>query len=168
MDKKRRCCFTGHRPDKVGNNEKYIKDKLKEEIQKTISEGVFTFISEMARGVDIWAAEVVIQEKRNNPDVKLICASPYPGFERNRCLAERMKYHEILNNADYVINVSDKYSRFCFQIRNMWMVDRSEKLIAVFNGSAGGTKNTVSYAEKKNIQIVNVLNGNWFSCIYTV
>ena len=159
-DKRKRCCFTGHRPDKIGNDEYKIKEMLKSEIQKSISEGYLTFISGMALGVDVWAAEIVIQEKLNNPEVKLICASPYPGFERNRCLADRMKYHEILNNADYIINISEQYTKFCFQIRNMWMVDRSEKVIAVFNGSKGGTYNTVKYAEKKNIQVVNVLTEN--------
>ena len=37
------------------------------------------------------------------------------------------------------------------------MVDRSDKVIAVYNGTRGGTYNTIKYAEKKNIQIVNVL-----------
>ncbi len=159
-DKRKRCCFTGHRPDKIGNDEYKIKEMLKAEIQKSISEGYLTFISGMALGVDVWAAEIVIQEKLNNPEVKLICASPYPGFERSRCLADRMKYHEILNNADYIINISEQYTKFCFQIRNMWMVDRADRVIAVFNGSRGGTYNTVKYAEKKNIQVVNVLTEN--------
>ena len=156
--KARRCCFTGHRPDKVQMFEKEIKEKLKTEIKNTIDEGITTFITGMARGVDLWAAEMVLQEKKENPDIKLICASPYEGFERSWCLADRMKYHEIMNNSDYSIFVSEKYTRFCFQIRNMWMVDRSCRVIAVFNGSRGGTKNTVDYAEKKKVPVVNILD----------
>ena len=156
--KAKRCCFTGHRPDKMQGMEQQIKTLLKAEIKKCIDEGISTFISGMAMGVDIWAAQIVLEEKKNNDDIKLICASPYPGFERSRCLADRMKYHEIINNADYVIYISDKYTRLCFQIRNMWMVDRSCKVIAVYNGSRGGTKNTVDYAEKKKVPVVNVLD----------
>lgn len=159
-NKRKRCCFTGHRPDKIGKDENDVKEILRKEIKKSVKEGYLTFISGMAAGVDMWAAEIVVEEKINNPEIKLICASPYPGFERNRCLADRMKYHNVLNNADYIINVSEQYTRFCFQIRNMWMVDRSDKVIAVFNGSRGGTYNTIKYAEKKNIDIVNVLRGN--------
>ena len=158
--KTKRCCFTGHRPDKVQTAEGEIRELLKAEIKKSVEEGILTFITGMARGVDTWAAQIVLEEKKENPDIKLICASPYPGFERSWCLADRMKYHEIINNADYVINVSEKYTRFCFQIRNMWMVDRSCKVIAVYNGSRGGTKNTVDYAEKKNVPVVNVLTWN--------
>ena len=157
-DKKRkRCCFTGHRPDKIGKNEDTVKELIRNEVKRSVKEGYYTFITGMATGVDMWAAEIVLEEKKTNPDIKLVCASPYPGFERNRCLADRMKYHEVLNNADYIINISEKYTRFCFQIRNMWMVDRSDKVIAVYNGSRGGTYNTIKYAEKKNIRIVNVL-----------
>lgn len=154
---RKRCCFTGHRPDKLGNNENLIKTQLRLSIKNAINDGYLTFITGMATGVDIWAAEIVVNEKMRNSEIKLVCASPYPGFERNRCLADRMKYHEILNNADYVINVSEKYTRFCFQIRNMWMVDRSDMVIAVYNGSLGGTHNTIEYAKKKNISVVNIL-----------
>lgn len=157
---RKRCCFTGHRPDKVRNEENLIKEQLRICIKTAIQEGYLTFISGMALGVDIWSAEIVVEEKENNPEIKLVCASPYPGFEKNRSLADRIKYQFILENADYIINVSDKYTRFCFQIRNMWMVDRSDRVIAVYNGSRGGTHNTVEYAKKKNIQVVNILSEN--------
>ncbi|MBR3438062.1 MAG: WYL domain-containing protein [Clostridia bacterium] len=38
-------------------------------------------------------------------------------------------------------------------LRNKWMVDHSNWLIAVYNGSAGGTKNTIEYAKKEGIEI---------------
>ena len=44
------------------------------------------------------------------------------------------------------------------QVRNEWMVDRSNLVIAVFNGQKSGTKNTVDYAKRKGIKIVNVLD----------
>jgi hypothetical protein len=37
------------------------------------------------------------------------------------------------------------------------MVDRSNLVIAVFNGKKSGTKNTVDYAIKKGINVYNVL-----------
>ena len=38
------------------------------------------------------------------------------------------------------------------------MVDRSNLVIAVFNGRKSGRKNTVDYAKRKGIKIVNILN----------
>ena len=38
------------------------------------------------------------------------------------------------------------------------MVDRSNLVIAVFNGQKNGTKNTVDYAFRKGIGVINVLD----------
>ena len=40
---------------------------------------------------------------------------------------------------------------------NVWMVDRSNLIIAVFNGQKSGTKNTLDYAKRKGVKVVNVL-----------
>ena len=37
------------------------------------------------------------------------------------------------------------------------MVDRSNLVIAVFNGQKSGTKNTVEYAKRKGVKVINVL-----------
>ena len=38
----------------------------------------------MAPGVDIWAAEIVLEKKKHNTALHLICAVPHPGFENKR------------------------------------------------------------------------------------
>ena len=55
---------------------------LEREIRAAITDGFQTFISGMARGVDIWAAEVVLRLRDNGSPIHLIAASPYQGFER--------------------------------------------------------------------------------------
>lgn len=59
-----RCCFTGHRPEKLGIPEKQVKEKLRKAIRQAIEDGFTTFISGMARGVDMWAAEIVLEERK--------------------------------------------------------------------------------------------------------
>lgn len=56
-----RCCFTGHRPEKLNMPETEVIAWLESEIRKAIDDGFVTFISGMARGVDIWAAEIVLR-----------------------------------------------------------------------------------------------------------
>ena len=138
-------------------SETEVKEKIRNEIVKAIQDGFITFISGMARGIDIWAAEIVLQEKKNNPHIKLLCAVPYNGFEKSWSESEKNNYNNIIENADYVKFVCEHYSRQCFQIRNVYMVDLSERVIAAYNGIAGGTRNTIKYAEKKNVEVVNVL-----------
>ncbi len=38
------------------------------------------------------------------------------------------------------------------------MVDRSSLLIAVWNGQPSETKNTIDYADRKDVKVVNVLD----------
>ena len=155
--RKHRCCFTGHRPNKMDMAEKEIKSLLEKAIDRAIAEGYVTFITGMAQGTDIWAAEIVLDRKLTNKDIHLICALPHPGFECRRSAAEKERFNNIIANADLVKMVNEHYFTSCYQIRNEWMVDRSNLVIAVFNGSKSGTKNTIDYAKRKGVRVYNVL-----------
>lgn len=75
--KDRSCCFTGHRPNSLpfGYNEHEescvkLKTILTDTIEKQITEnGVTHFISGMAMGVDIFAAEAVLKLKEKYPQI---------------------------------------------------------------------------------------------------
>lgn len=152
-----RCCFTGHRPDKMTLGEKEIKPMLEKAIDEAIEDGYVTFITGMAMGVDIWAAEIVLERKKKNDNLHLICALPHLGFETRRSLSEKMKFNKIIKKADMVKEINDHYFRACYQVRNEWMVDRSNLVIAVFNGQKSGTKNTVDYAIRKGVRVKNII-----------
>ena len=152
-----RCCFTGHRPDKMELGENEIKPLLEKAIDDAIADGYVTFITGMAMGTDIWAAEIVLERKKINKDLHLICALPHPNFESRRSITEKMRFNKIIKNADVVKEINDHYFTGCYQVRNEWMVDRSNLVIAVFNGNKSGTKNTVDYAMKRHIKVNNIL-----------
>jgi uncharacterized phage-like protein YoqJ len=42
------------------------------------------------------------------------------------------------------------------QRRNEWMVDRADKLVALWDGSWGGTFNCIEYARKKGVPFDNL------------
>ena len=154
--RQRRVCFTGHRPEKLTRPEWLIKRDLKKEIRQAIADGLVVFITGMARGVDIWAAEIVIELRDSGQPLKLICACPYDGFETGWSQEWQRQYKEILSEADFVKYVCEGYSRSCFQIRNEWMVNHSARVIAVFNGEKSGTKNTIDYAVKIGVPVVRI------------
>ena len=151
-----RVCFTGHRPEKLTRTEKDIVRDLEKEIRQAIADGLSVFITGMARGVDIWAAQIVLSLRNSGYDIKLICACPYDGFESGWSKDWQKQYKEILATADYVKYVCEGYSRSCFQIRNEWMVNHAAKVIAVFNGEKSGTKNTIDYAAKVGVPVVRI------------
>ena len=149
----RRVCFTGHRPEKLTISEKQVKQELEREIRQAIAEGYNVFISGMARGVDLWAAEIVVRLREDGLPIKLICASPFEGFESSWNDSTKKQYSSIIEAADLVRYICPHYSRSCFQIRNEWMVDHSARVIAVFNGGASGTKNTIDYAKRTGVPV---------------
>ena len=70
--RKHRCCFTGHRPEKLKCGETEARALLVEHIRSAYSHGFSTFITGIARGIDLWAAEIVLAEKAAHPDIHLI------------------------------------------------------------------------------------------------
>lgn len=128
---------------------------LEREILKATDSGIRVFLSGMARDVDIWAAQIVLRLRSAGRDVKLICACPYPGFERTWSRDWQRQYRDVLA-ADLMKYISPEYSPACFQLRNEWMVDHAALVIAVFNGQPGGMKNTVDYAERTGIPVVRI------------
>ena len=137
-----RCCFTGHRPEKLLCSEIQVKNMLAKEITTALRQGKHTFISGMARGSDIYAAELVLEYRAQYPDIHLICALPHPDFEKHWSSEWQQRYRKILMAADYVKVICPVFSMSSYQLRNEWMVNHSSLLIAVYNGRAGGT-NTI-------------------------
>jgi len=149
----RRCCFTGHRPEKLKRSEEEIKNGLEEAILEAVSDGYTTFITGMARGVDIWSGQIVLWLRQDNPELRLIAALPYPGCDSRWSASWRRQYVEVLEAADLVKAISPAYSVASFQKRDEWMVDQSSRVIAIYDGVPGGTKNTIDYAMKRGIEI---------------
>ena len=149
-----RCAFTGHRPEKLNKPESVVKAELKTAIEQSIADGYQVFLSGMARGVDLWAAQIVLDLKQQHKHIQLVCVVPYEGFEWRWATQWQSIYHSVLNKADYVRFVKKGYSPDVFQRRNEWMVNHSARLIAVFNGTSGGTKNTIEYAKQSGVEIL--------------
>lgn len=129
----RRVCFTGHRPEKLIRSDRAIKKDLEKEIRQAVADGLNVFITGITLGVDIWAAQIVLMLRDEGCDVKLMCACPYDGFESGWSQDWQKQYRGILPAADFVKYVCGGYSRYCFQIRNEWMVNRAARVIVVFN-----------------------------------
>ena len=155
IDKTKSCCFTGHRPAKLHGTEASIRKQLHKEIYKAIEEGYDTFISGMAAGVDVWAALEVIGFKEQGKSIKLVCAVPFKNFGASGKGEEfKLLQEKILATADFVHVVSSHYSARSYILRDDWMVDHSSMIIAVFNGSEGGTAYTLKKAEKQRLKTV--------------
>lgn len=131
MDKT--CCVTGHRniPDaKI----EYIKSELQREILQAIDDGYTHFISGFAQGVDLLFAAIVADMKNENPSLTLEAAIPY----QNRIKASNKQFCHLLAKCDIVSIQKEEYTPECFMSRNRYMVLKSQRLIAVYDGRKKG------------------------------
>lgn len=163
MNKGRAVAFTGHRPESLpfGENEQSVggillKAMLLTEIIDRASKGVDTFYCGAARGSDILFGEQVLWVKTSMyPAIRLICVVPHEEQARGWSESWRERYFVLLERASDEVLISARYTRDCYHRRNRYMVDHSEALLAVYNGShTGGTAYTVTYARKAAKEIV--------------
>ncbi len=143
------CCVTGHRSIPLGEIST-ITQKLKQEVLLAIRDGYTHFISGFALGADLLFADIIVKMKKFYP-ITLEAAIPYPG--RMRTLDQ--KFQSLIACCDTVKIHSDHYFKGCYMYRNRYMVDQSQRIIAVYDGrKTGGTIATLRYAQKKEIHIV--------------
>ncbi|MGD9678732.1 MAG: SLOG family protein [Vulcanibacillus sp.] len=168
-DRNKTLCFSGHRTEKLPKNKEEFTNLLQNlhiEIDKAISEGYNTFMFGACYGFDLICAEQVLICKQiirytDSISIKLIAVVPFEDQAARWKEQDRDKYFDILPKCDEVITLNKHFNTSCYHERNRYMVNNSSKLICYYDGSDGGTRYTVGYAKKQQIQIVNLCN----SCI---
>ncbi len=145
--------FTGHRN---------IEDEgLTAELDRTILEYVqgddVTFLSGMAQGFDLLAAERVLAARQLHDDVRLCCVVPYSAQARSFSESDRRRYALVLEQADEVIELESHYSHGVYYRRNKYLIEHSEIVIAYYDGlGKGGTAYTIRCAKQKRREIRNL------------
>lgn len=157
-----RIAVTGHRPSKLGNEydyngpySKFIDSQLRNLLTEyQPSQG----ISGMALGVDTIFALICLEMK-----IPLLAALPFEGQESKWPLKSQKKYYEILNNqlTTTVMVCEPGYDPEKMQIRNAYMVDNCDLLLAVYNGTRGGTFNCMDYARKRGKTTIIINPEDW-------
>ena len=157
------CCFTGHRPAKLpwGSNENdprclRLKERLREVVERVAEDGYTHFICGMAEGCDLYCAEAVLALRERQGGVTLEAAIPCPTQPDGWSAAQRERYRRILAQCDYETLVQESYTWDCMQRRNRYMVDHASLLIALHDGLPGGTRNTIEYALRRGVDIIDI------------
>lgn len=159
------CCFTGYRPQKLPfpiarDNKDYIdfENDLFMTVQSLAKEGCRTFYTGMAMGFDIIAAEcvLVVASAKKFSDIRLICALPFKAQAKKYPQNWKMRYDSILEKASEIVIISNDYYSKCYYDRNRFMVDNSDCVLTWFDGSPGGTKNTIDYAKSIMRKVINI------------
>jgi len=137
------CAITGHRPsifsfkhDETAPLCNEIKLKLREQFANLYI-GVRCFYVGGAVGVDTWAAEILLEMRKQEKfkDLVIKLAIPFPGQEERYTKAQKKRYRRIWERCrkEDMITVSDSFSPDVYKKRNYYVVDNSHYLVAVYN-----------------------------------
>ena len=136
---------TGHRkwqPDVARQVQAWIREQL--QARKPVQ-----VISGMALGFDTWLVEEALRQ-----GIPFVAAVPFEGQEWRWPRRAQERYQELIQHAAEVqIICQGPYSPKMFQVRNEWMVDRCDLLLAAWTGEKGGTANCTRYAQRVGREI---------------
>lgn len=147
------CCVTGHR-DIPDNQVQTISAELRKHVTEAINDGYRHFISGFAPGADMLFARLVIELQTQYPHITLEAALPYGKWMHKRSKED----WEILKKCVCIGMHSPKYHSNCFLIRNRFMVNTCDRVIAVYDGrEKGGTVSTMRYAHvlERDLRVIN-------------
>jgi len=155
-----RCAFTGYRPQKMpfGFDEADprcidFKARLRSMIEEAIGQRYAHFISGGAMGMDIFAAEIVLELKEKYPWIILEMVSPFDGQADKWTDDYKARHARLFREADIITATGHEYTKGCMFRRNRYLVNNADMLIAAFDGQSGGTAMTVDYALKNGIKV---------------
>lgn len=144
---------SGHRPDKLGGYNPALA------VLRTETAMNWMEVQSIARGITGMALGW-------DQDFALACyelgipytaAVPFEGQESQWPLRSKRIYKWLMNRADDVIIVCPgEYSPSKMLKRNIWMVDESDHILALYDGSQGGTAHCLKYAREWEKPITNL------------
>ncbi len=143
--------FTGHRTYDDSANE-----RLFSAVRSLYDEGFRTFLSGMAAGFDLAAAEAVLALRNELSVVRLVCVVPFKGQQTRFSPDTRVRYERVIACADLVLTLAPHYAPDVYFRRNDFLVANSSVLVACFSGAKGGTAYTVRQAARKPMRIINI------------
>lgn len=152
----RSVAFTGHRFILFSEKSR-LRMALVEIITECYHNGSRFFLSGMALGFDIIAAECVLELKNTFSDISLIAVIPFKNQSIRFNDTDKATYDYILCKADKIVVLSDVYFSACYLSRNDYLIKNSSAIIAYYDTlRKGGTAYTIHKAEKRRIPIYNL------------
>ena len=146
------CCGFGHRVLLMD-----VEKPLREVLERLVAErGVRVFYTGGMGEFDELFARTVRSMKRECPSLRLVLVAPYLTERLNLDKAfYEAQYDEILIPAE----LDGVHPKAAIGLRNRWIVDRSDIVIAALNRDFGGAAEAVRYAESAKKEIIRMRNG---------
>lgn len=149
------CCFSGHREIKQ-DQIKSVYRVLERSIEYFTEKGCVDYRTGGALGFDTYAALTVLKMKLKYPQIKLHLILPCKDQDARWSSSDKQLYRFILERADSVEYVNERYSQGVMYARNRALVNGSSVCLVYLERKHGGTAYTASYAEKAGVRVINL------------
>ncbi len=138
---------------------KKIKAALIVQIKTLFARGIRRFYVGGALGVDMWAGEA-IRDLKASPEflgIELICVIPFEGHDSRWDGPNQRRLARLLAVCDEKVVASTSNRPDAHKIRNYYMVDQAEYLVAVYDmdeGRHSPAGQAINYAKKLKREII--------------
>lgn len=158
------CCFTGHRPNRLPWRENEwderclrCKAALDEWVERSYADGYRHFICGMAQGGDLLFCEAVLRLKERHGDIRLEAAIPFDGQADRWSAQQKERYRRLVAQCDLETYVQHQYTPDCMMRRNYYLVERSQRIIALYDGvPSGGTYKTLLRGIRQGLDVIQM------------
>jgi uncharacterized phage-like protein YoqJ len=118
-----------------------IKKAIKKQIIALLDEGLEWIIVSGQWGVEIWAAEAVLEMKKEYKNLRLAIITPFLEQEEKWNEEKKKLYNRILTHADYVNSVTkSKYEGpWQFKEKNKFLLRNSDGMILIYDEENEGS-----------------------------
>ena len=160
----RRVSFVGCRAEKLpfGLDEgdprcADFRRRLRDTIENLVWQGYRHFISDGSPGAPMWAAELVLEMRQQEPGLLLEMVSPYDSRPDRWPSQVKQRYDRLFEAADIITATGHAWTRSSIFDRNRYLVNNADMLVAAYDGQPGGTEMVVRYARSIGIQVCRIL-----------
>jgi uncharacterized phage-like protein YoqJ len=152
--------ITGYKPYELGifHNQHeaihYIKKAIQKPLIQFAEEGLEWAVISGQLGVELWAAEVVLDLQIDYPQLKLAVLTPFLNQEENWNEENKEYYEFIVSQADFVDSITKRNyeNPGQFRLKNQFIVEKSDGLLIVYDDEKEGSPKFMLDAAKKKAE----------------
>ena len=113
----------------------YLKKFISHKLEQLLDEGLEWVLIQGQMGIELWTAEVVLDLKKDYPELKLGIITPFLGHTHRWNEQNQAKYASIDQQADFTesIHHTDYQGPFQFKQADQFMLDHTECTILIYD-----------------------------------
>ena len=165
----KRLVVTGYKPHELGIFDdkhpgvQFIKKALEKRLVALLDDGLEWVIISGQLGIETWAADVVIELKKEYTELKYAVITPFNEQEKNWNDMKKEKYHTIIALADYHTSLTNRSYEAPWQFieKDKFFMRNSDGILIVYDEENDGSPKFVKkaaekYAERSDYQVLTI------------